>query len=132
MINASLFYSKSKVFEDQESRIPDYYINPVTDPYCCFVRNLSANITWHGNFNIYLPSARQYDGIELSFFTIPFITLSVSGICVYPISNDKLYVLDGVFFKEKSYVGPGGDMVTIKSIGGSWFVIRGTPVEMPQ
>lgn len=115
-VKAKLMYSPNKWVSDQ-----NYTINPNTDPYCSFY-------TFGNEYNITLPSANIFDGIELQFTPIRPQFFTSYGIKLITSGTDKIWIVEdnqqGV--SESSYGYCADYRVTkIKAVNGSWLLIDG-------
>lgn len=115
-VKAKLMYSPNRWVYNQ-----NYTIDPNTDPYCSFY-------TLGNEYNITLPSANIFDGIELQFTPIRPQSFTSYGIKLITSGTDKIWIVkdnqQGVL--ESSYGYCADYRVTkIKAVNGSWLLIDG-------
>lgn len=115
-VKAKLMYSPNRWVSNQ-----NYTINPNTDPYCSFY-------ALGNEYNITLPSANIFDGIELQFTPIRPQFFTTYGIKLITSGTDKIWIVkdnqQGVL--ESSYGYCADYRVTkIKAVNGSWLLIDG-------
>lgn len=115
-VKAKLMYSPNRWVYNQ-----NYTIDPNTDPYCSFY-------TLGNEYNITLPSANIFDGIELQFTPIRPQFFTSYGIKLITSGTDKIWIVkdnqQGV--SESSYGYCADYRVTkIKAVNGSWLLIDG-------
>ncbi|MBO4963687.1 MAG: hypothetical protein J6C65_01955 [Prevotella sp.] len=116
IIKASLRYSTTKEIE------VDYIINPEVEPVQTFFSKGFASPA------VTLPKAASYDGIEFQFFLKRPTTRVPVDLIVRTLGNDRIHGQDlSTLYKGASGLYCGvGKMITLKSMGGEWFVINGS------
>lgn len=143
-LKADLFYSRVKV--NAES---GYYINPEVEAYNTFYWEYEGvnGLIIEGPHRIYLPDAKQYDGIELCFmWTQPSIT-SQKELYVYaikdqiiniPINYTEGEINGSLMFIQTAHVKHysstffsclPNQYFRVKSMNGQWFIISGNTTD---
>lgn len=115
-VKAKLMYSPNMWVSNQ-----NYTINPNTDPYCSFY-------TLGNEYNITLPSANIFDGIELQFTPIRPQFFTSYGIKLITSGTDKIWIVkDNQQGVQVSSYGYCADyrVTKIKAVNGSWLLIDG-------
>jgi hypothetical protein len=134
VVKSNMFYSSVKVIDKNE-----YTINPEIEPYSNFYVIEPNDYTY-----ITLPSAKDYDGLEIKVFTLQKVFNFEKRTILSPSNNDKLFAKQNLKSLDSSTVienhiatsvelsGDDGFMTLnpnedylLKSVNGAWYVLQG-------